>query len=96
LLFPPAAPLAWGARLFGSARTGNTGARVVQSEAASDKTALATAARLLATAGQQLTVVPQVDFVKRPLSRGRAALVPTSLPRLPLRQAVATITLPRT
>jgi hypothetical protein len=36
--------------LFGSARAGSTGARVVQSEAASDKTALATAARLLVAA----------------------------------------------
>jgi hypothetical protein len=54
------------------------------------------AAPLRGAAGQQLTVVPQVDFVKRPLSRGRAALVPTSLPRLPLRPALATITLPRT
>jgi transcriptional regulator with XRE-family HTH domain len=53
-----------------------------------------TAARLLAAAGQQLTAVPQVEFVKRPLSRGRTALVPTRLPRLPVRQALATITLP--
>jgi transcriptional regulator with XRE-family HTH domain len=53
-----------------------------------------TAARVLAAAGQQLTAVPQVEFVKRPLSRGRTALVPTLLPRLPVRQALATITLP--
>jgi transcriptional regulator with XRE-family HTH domain len=55
---------------------------------------LETAARLLAAAGQQLTVVPQVKFVERGLSRGRSTLVPTSLPRLPLHQALATITLP--
>ena len=55
---------------------------------------LETAARLLAAAGQQLTAVPQVKFVERTVSRGRTALVPTSLPRLPLRQALANITLP--
>ena len=55
---------------------------------------LETAARLLAAAGQELTAVPQVRFVRRTLSRGRTALVPTSLPRLPVRQALATITLP--
>jgi len=53
-----------------------------------------TAARLLAAAGQQLTAVPQVEFVQRSLSRGRTTLVPTFLPRLPVRQALATITLP--
>lgn len=55
---------------------------------------LETAARLLAAAGQELTAVPQVKFVKRALARGRTTLVPTSLPRLTLRQALATITLP--
>lgn len=55
---------------------------------------LQTAARLLAAAGQELVAVPQVKFVEHRLSRGRTALVPTSLPRLPLRQAFATITLP--
>src|ERR1035437_8247261 len=54
---------------------------------------LETAARLLAAAGQELPAVPQVRFVRRTLSRGRTTLVPTSLPRLPLRQALATITL---
>ena len=53
-----------------------------------------TAARLLAAAGQQLTAVPQVKFAERALSRGRTTLVPTCLPRLPVRQAMATITLP--
>ncbi|MHB1472590.1 MAG: helix-turn-helix domain-containing protein [Dermatophilaceae bacterium] len=55
---------------------------------------LDTAARLLAAAGQELAAVPQVEFVERGLSRGRTMLVPTSLPRLPVRQALATITLP--
>jgi transcriptional regulator with XRE-family HTH domain len=55
---------------------------------------LETAARLLAAAGQELTAVPRVEFMKHTLSRGRTALVPTSLPRLPVRQALATVTLP--
>jgi len=53
-----------------------------------------TAARLLAAAGQQLTAVPQIRFVERTLECGRVTLVPTSLPRLPVCQALATITLP--
>jgi transcriptional regulator with XRE-family HTH domain len=53
-----------------------------------------TAARLLAAAGQQLSVVPQVKFAERALSRSRTTLVPTFLPRLPVRQALATIALP--
>lgn len=55
---------------------------------------LETAARLLAAAGQELTAVPRVEFVRRTLSRGRSTLVPTSLPRLTVRQALATISLP--
>lgn len=55
---------------------------------------LETAARLLAAAGQELTAVPRIEFVTRTLARGRTTLVPTSLPRLPVRQALATITLP--
>ena len=53
-----------------------------------------TAARLLAAAGQELTAVPRVEFVERALSHRRITLVPTFLPRLSVRQALATITLP--
>jgi hypothetical protein len=53
-----------------------------------------TAARVLAAAGQELTTEPRVEFVEHALSRGRTTSVPTNLPRLPLRQALATITLP--
>lgn len=52
-----------------------------------------TAVRLLAAAGQELTVVPRVEFAERALSRGRTTFVPTFLSRLPVRQARATITL---
>ena len=38
--------------------------------------------------------MPGVEFVQNALSRGRTIRVPTRLPRLPLRQAFATITLP--
>ena len=55
---------------------------------------LETTARVLAAAGQELATVPQVEFVERTLFRGRTTLVPTSLPRLPVRQALASITLP--
>jgi transcriptional regulator with XRE-family HTH domain len=55
---------------------------------------LETAARVLAAAGQELTTVPRVEFVVHVLSRGRTTSVPTSLPRLALRRALATITLP--
>jgi len=55
---------------------------------------LETAARVLAAIGQELTAVPRVEFVEHTLSRGRTTHIPTSLPRLPLRQALATITLP--
>src|ERR1035437_8668069 len=53
-----------------------------------------TAARLLAAAGQQLTAVPQVEFAERARSPSPSALGPTSLPRLPVLQALATISLP--
>ena len=55
---------------------------------------LETAARVLAAAGQELTTVPRIEFIERAIARGRTTSVPTSLPRLPLRQALATITLP--
>ncbi len=51
-----------------------------------------TVARLLAAVRQELTAVPQVTFAERALARGRTTLVPTLLPRLPVRQALATIT----
>lgn len=55
---------------------------------------LATAARLLAQTGHELAIVPRVDFEQRPLARGRVAYVPTALPRLELRRALARVALP--
>lgn len=55
---------------------------------------LATAVRLLAQTGHDLTISPRIEFVERTLSRGRSAPVPTSLPRLPLAWALASVRLP--
>jgi transcriptional regulator with XRE-family HTH domain len=55
---------------------------------------LQTADRLLAEAGFELTAVPRVEFVDHTTARGRIVPVPTHLPRLPVEQALATVTLP--
>lgn len=55
---------------------------------------LVTAARLLAECGAEFDVVPRIEFVRRPVGRGRVALVPTGLPRLPVAGALATVVLP--
>lgn len=55
---------------------------------------LATAARLLAEADFELAVVPRVAFAETVTDRGRIVVVPSALPRLPVREALATVTLP--
>jgi transcriptional regulator with XRE-family HTH domain len=55
---------------------------------------LETAARLLAEAGFELDIRSRVDFVERTTARGRTVTVPTRLPRLPVQQALAVVTLP--
>jgi transcriptional regulator with XRE-family HTH domain len=55
---------------------------------------LETAARLLAEAGFEFTIQRRVRFVEHTSARGRAISVPTSLPRLPIEQALGTVTLP--
>jgi transcriptional regulator with XRE-family HTH domain len=55
---------------------------------------LHTAARLLAAAGFELAIEPQVVFTERATTRGRAVAVPSSLRRLPLERALATVRLP--
>jgi DNA-binding XRE family transcriptional regulator len=52
------------------------------------------AARLLTKAGFEFTIQPRVQFVEQTTPRGRAVSVPTSLPRLPIEQALATVALP--
>lgn len=55
---------------------------------------LETAARLLAEAGFELMIQPQVQFVEQTTPRGRTVSVPTPLPRLSIEQALATVALP--
>lgn len=55
---------------------------------------LATAARILSAAGFDLTIAPRVQFRPLAADRGRPIQVPTTLPRLPLERALATVELP--
>jgi transcriptional regulator with XRE-family HTH domain len=55
---------------------------------------LVTVERLLDRAGFELAAVPKVSFAERPMRRGRPVVVPDRLWRLPVRQALATVTLP--
>jgi transcriptional regulator with XRE-family HTH domain len=55
---------------------------------------LETAARLLAEAGFELTIQPLVTFVDQVTTRGRTVSVPTTLRRLPLDRAFASVVLP--
>lgn len=56
---------------------------------------LATTARILAAAGFDLEVAPQVRFETRPVGRGRSVWVPDRLPgRLPVEVALGEVVLP--
>ncbi len=55
---------------------------------------LDTAQRILAATGHELDVVPRIEFRERTTSRGRVMWVPNRLWRLPVRLAVARVTLP--
>lgn len=55
---------------------------------------LDTASRILSAAGFELEASPRVDFVEAGVNRGRPIMVPTSLPRLGLQEAFATVELP--
>jgi transcriptional regulator with XRE-family HTH domain len=55
---------------------------------------LATATRIVAAAGYELTITPRIQFRQVAVDRGRPIEVPTALPRLPLEQALATVELP--
>jgi transcriptional regulator with XRE-family HTH domain len=55
---------------------------------------LETAERLLAEAGYELTAEPRVTFTEQTGRRGRPVTVPDRLPRLPINEALATVTLP--
>lgn len=53
-----------------------------------------TAERVLAASGHELAAVPRVEFREVRTARGRMLAVPNALPRLPVRQALATVLLP--
>ena len=55
---------------------------------------VATLERLLAETGHHLTIAADITFTEMTTRRGRPFSVPNRLPRLPLRQALATVTLP--
>ncbi len=55
---------------------------------------LATVQRILAQAGFDLALAPKIKFREVALERGRSTWVPQVLPRLPVEQALATVTLP--
>ena len=55
---------------------------------------LATAMRLIRATGHDLDLVEQISFEPHHGGRGRIVEVPTSLPRLPLPQALGLVTLP--
>lgn len=55
---------------------------------------LSTTVRILGEAGFGLQLVRRVEFVERVGERGRTILVPTSLPRLSVAEAMASVVLP--
>ena len=55
---------------------------------------LETAARIAGAAGFDLALQPRIEFVVHPVGRGRPVTVPTTLPRLPVEQALAVTELP--
>jgi transcriptional regulator with XRE-family HTH domain len=57
---------------------------------------LDTVDRLVTSAGYELDARPHITFVKVPDSRGWDVVVPSQLPQLPPRQALATVELPLT
>ncbi|HJP74247.1 MAG TPA: helix-turn-helix transcriptional regulator [Pseudonocardiaceae bacterium] len=57
---------------------------------------LDTVDRLVASAGYELDAHPRITFDKVPDFRGRDVVVPSALPHLPTRQALATVELPLT
>ena len=55
---------------------------------------LETAARIVREAGYDLTITRRIEFRQVTLDRGRPIQIPSSLPRLPLETAFATVELP--
>jgi transcriptional regulator with XRE-family HTH domain len=55
---------------------------------------LETAARIIGVAGFELSLTPRIAFHEAAVDRGRPILVPNTLPRLPLEDALAVVELP--
>jgi transcriptional regulator with XRE-family HTH domain len=77
-----------------AARAGTSRTTISAYEHGRKSPTLATASRLLATAGFELTAEPTVTFAEVSLRHGRPAFVADRLWRLPLREAFAEVTLP--
>ena len=75
-------------------RTGTSRTALSAYEHGRKSPTLATAKRILDAAGFDLVAVPRIEFTEHGTARGRPVLVPDHLPRLPARQALATVTLP--
>ncbi len=77
-----------------AARAGTSRTTISAYEHGRKSPTLATATRLLATAGFELTAEPRVTFAEVSLRHGRPALVADRLWRLPLEKAFAEVMLP--
>lgn len=77
-----------------AARAGTSRTTISAYEHGRKSPTLATASRLLATAGFELTAEPTVTFTEVPVRHGRPAFVAERLWRLPLEEAFAEVTLP--
>jgi transcriptional regulator with XRE-family HTH domain len=77
-----------------AARAGTSRTTISAYEHGRKSPTLATASRLLATAGFELTAEPRVTFTEVSLRHGRPVLVADRLWRLPLEEAFAEVTLP--
>jgi transcriptional regulator with XRE-family HTH domain len=77
-----------------AARAGTSRTTISAYEHGRKSPTLATASRLLATAGFELTAEPRVTFTEVFVRHGRPAFVADRLWRLPLEEAFAEVTLP--
>jgi transcriptional regulator with XRE-family HTH domain len=77
-----------------AARAGTSRTTISAYEHGRKSPTLATASRLLATAGFELTAEPRVTFTEVPVGHGRPAFVADRLWRIPLEDAFADVTLP--
>jgi transcriptional regulator with XRE-family HTH domain len=77
-----------------AARAGTSRTTISAYEHGRKSPTLATASRLLATAGFELAAEPRITFAEVPVRHGRPVFVADRLWRLPLREAFAEVKLP--